>query len=134
MTKINIMKKPGNYVSYTDFICLFIVCLSSLLHLLKVSILDIVILTTSLLTALSTIEAGISKAQAKAAVDAAIKVMTTALVKGDKIALVGFGTLAVQEKAERKGVNPSTGAPITIPAKKVVKFKPSAELAEKVKQ
>ena len=78
--------------------------------------------------------AGISKAQAKAAVDAAIKVMTTALVKGDKIALVGFGTLAVQEKAERKGVNPSTGAPITIPAKKVVKFKPSAELAEKVKQ
>ena len=54
--------------------------------------------------------------------------------KGDKIALVGFGTLAVQEKAERKGVNPSTGAPITIPAKKVVKFKPSAELAEKVKQ
>ena len=80
------------------------------------------------------IEAGISKAQAKAAVDAAIKVMTTALVKGDKIALVGFGTLAVQEKAERKGVNPSTGAPITIPAKKVVKFKPSAELAEKVKQ
>ena len=74
------------------------------------------------------IEAGISKAQAKAAVDAAIKVMTTALVKGDKIAL------AVQEKAERKGVNPSTGAPITIPAKKVVKFKPSAELAEKVKQ
>lgn len=79
------------------------------------------------------IEAGISKAQ-EAAVDAAIKVMTTALVKGDKIALVGFGTLAVQEKAERKGVNPSTGAPITIPAKKVVKFKPSAELAEKVKQ
>ena len=70
----------------------------------------------------------------KAAFDAAIKVMTTALVKGDKIALVGFGTLAVQEKAERKGVNPSTGAPITIPAKKVVKFKPSAELAEKVKQ
>ena len=80
------------------------------------------------------IEAGISKAQAKAAVDAAIKVMTTALVKGDNIALVGFGTLAVQEKAERNGVNPSTGAPITIPAKKVVKFKPSAELAEKVKQ
>lgn len=80
------------------------------------------------------IEAGISKAQAKAAVDAAIKVMSTALVKGDKIALVGFGTLAVQEKAERKGVNPSTGAPITIPAKKAVKFKPSAELAEKVKQ
>mgnify|MGYP002625688565 FL=1 len=106
----------------------------TLLHLFEVGILDIVVLTTCLLTTLSTIEAGISKAQAKAAVDAAIKVMTTALVKGDKIALVGFGTLAVQEKAERKGVNPSTGAPITIPAKKVVKFKPSAELAEKVKQ
>ena len=46
------------------------------------------------------IEAGISKAQAKVAVDAAIKVMTTALVKGDKIAVVGFGTLAVQESGD----------------------------------
>lgn len=79
------------------------------------------------------IEAGISKAQAKAAVDAAVKVMSAALVKGDKVAIVGFGTLAVQSKAERKGVNPATGTPITIPAKKVVKFKPSAELADKVK-
>jgi len=79
------------------------------------------------------VEAGISKVQAKAAVDAAIKVMEAALLKGDKISVVGFGTLAVQEKAERNGVNPSTGAKIVIPARKVVKFKAGAELAEKVK-
>ncbi|MDO4510572.1 MAG: HU family DNA-binding protein [Bacteroidales bacterium] len=79
------------------------------------------------------IEAGISKVQAKAAVEAAVKVMQTALLKGDKISVVGFGTLAVQEKAERAGVNPATGAKITIPAKKVVKFKAGAELAEKLK-
>ncbi len=78
-------------------------------------------------------EAGISKAQAKAAIDAAIKVMTEALVKGDKVAIAGFGTLSVQEKAERQGVNPSTGQKITIPSKKVVKFKPGAELSTKVK-
>lgn len=79
------------------------------------------------------VEAGMSKVQAKAAVEAAVKVMEAALVKGDKISLVGFGTLAVHEKAERNGVNPATGAKITIPAKKVVKFKPGAELVEKVK-
>ena len=55
MTKINTKKNPCNYVSYTDFICLFIVCLSSLLHLLEVGILNIVLigrLATRLLTTL----------------------------------------------------------------------------------
>ena len=45
MTKINTKKNPCNYVSYTDFICLFIVCLSSLLHLLKVCVLNVVVVT-----------------------------------------------------------------------------------------
>ena len=45
MTKINTKKNPCNYVSYTDFICLFIVCLSSLLHFLKVCVLNVVVVT-----------------------------------------------------------------------------------------
>lgn len=74
----------------------------------------------------------LSQADAKAAVDAAIDVMTEALVKGDKIALVGVGTFSVVEKPERTGFNPQTKAPITIPARKSVKFKAGAQLAEKI--
>ena len=78
-------------------------------------------------------KAQISKADAKQAVDAFVVTVTDALKAGDKIALVGFGTFAVSEKAARKGINPATGATIEIAAKKVAKFKPGAELAEAVK-
>ena len=44
------------------------------------------------------------------------------------MALVGFGTFSVSERAGRTGINPATKQPIEIPAKKVVKFKPGAEL------
>ena len=56
-----------------------------------------------------------------------------ALKQGDKVALVGFGTFSVAERGERTGINPSTKAAITIPAKKVAKFKAGAELAEAIK-
>ena len=78
-------------------------------------------------------KAEISKADAKKALDAFVSTVTDALKEGDKIALVGFGTFSVSEKAARKGVNPATGATIEIAAKKVAKFKPGAELAEVVK-
>ena len=78
-------------------------------------------------------KAEISKADARKALDAFVSTVTDALKEGDKIALVGFGTFAVSEKAARKGVNPATGATIEIAAKKVAKFKPGAELAEAVK-
>ncbi|MBR1882250.1 MAG: HU family DNA-binding protein [Muribaculaceae bacterium] len=78
-------------------------------------------------------EAKLTKVQAKAALDATLKAVTEALVKGDKVALIGFGTFAVNEKAARTGVNPATGKKIQIAAKKVVKFKAGAELADKVK-
>lgn len=77
-------------------------------------------------------DAKLTKAEAKAALEAALTAVEKALVEGDKIALVGFGTFAVAEKAERQGVNPRTGEKVTIAAKKVVKFKAGAELAEKV--
>ncbi len=77
-------------------------------------------------------EAQLSKADAKKALDAFISSVTKALKKGDKVALVGFGTFAVGERAARTGVNPATKKAIKIPAKKVAKFKAGAELAAAV--
>lgn len=73
-------------------------------------------------------EGGMSKAVAKNALDAFIAAVTKAMKEGDKVALVGFGTFSVSERAARTGINPSTKQPIEIPAKRVVKFKPGAEL------
>ena len=79
------------------------------------------------------VNAKLTKAQAKSAVDVAMDAVVEALQKGDKVSVSGFGTLFVQEKAARAGVNPSTGEKISIPAKKVVKFKAGADLASKIK-
>ena len=78
-------------------------------------------------------EAGLSKADAKKALDAFVSTVSKTLAGGDKIVLIGFGTFSITEKGERTGINPATKQQITIPAKKVVKFKAGAELAEKVK-
>ncbi len=76
--------------------------------------------------------AGLSKVAAKAALDATLDAVKDALVKGDKVALIGFGTLSVNKRPAREGINPATKAKITIPARKVVKFKAGAELANAV--
>lgn len=78
-------------------------------------------------------EAKITKADAQRAVDGIIEAATKALKKGDRVALVGFGSFSVAKRAARNGRNPQTGKPIKIAAKKVVKFKAGAELAAKVK-
>lgn len=77
-------------------------------------------------------EAGLSKADAKKALDAFVNTTTHALKKGDRVALVGFGSFSVSERAARKGRNPQTGKEINIKAKKVVRFKAGAELSDKV--
>ncbi len=76
---------------------------------------------------------GLSKADAKKALDAFIEATTAALKKGDRVALVGFGSFSVSTRSARKGRNPQTGAEINIPAKKVVKFKVGNDLAKGVK-
>ena len=73
-------------------------------------------------------ESGLSKKDSEAALNAVVASVTKALKDGDKVALIGFGTFSVAEKAERKGVNPATKQEIVIPAKKVVKFKAGAGL------
>lgn len=79
------------------------------------------------------VEAGISKASAKKALEATLDAVKNTLAKGDKVSLIGFGTFSVAERAARTGVNLQTGAAINIPAKKVAKFKAGAELANAVK-
>ncbi len=77
-------------------------------------------------------ESGLTKADAKKALDAFVTATTGALKGGDRVALIGFGSFSVSERSARTGRNPQTGKEITIAAKKVVKFKSGAELAEAV--
>lgn len=74
--------------------------------------------------------AEISKADAKKALEATVEAIKNALIEGDKVQLIGFGTFAVSERPAREGINPATKEKITIAAKKVAKFKAGAELAD----
>jgi DNA-binding protein HU-beta len=77
-------------------------------------------------------QAGLTKADAKKALDAFVNATTDALKGGDRVALIGFGSFAVSERSARTGRNPQTGKEIQIAAKKVVKFKLGAELGNAV--
>ncbi len=78
--------------------------------------------------------ADISKASAARALDAMLDAVTDALRKGDQVALVGFGTYVVKERAARTGRNPQTGAEIKIAAAKVPSFKPGKALKDAVNE
>ena len=74
--------------------------------------------------------AGLTKADAKKALEATTAAIKEALVAGDKVQLIGFGTFSVNERPAREGINPATKQKIKIAAKKVAKFKAGAELAD----
>ena len=74
-------------------------------------------------------KAGLTKVDAKKGLDATMEAVSEALKAGDKVSLVGFGSFAVSERNARTGRNPQTGKTIDIAAKKVVRFKPGAELS-----
>jgi len=76
--------------------------------------------------------ADISKAQAGTAIDTSVDAITAALKKGERVALIGFGTFSVSQRKARNGRNPQTGATIKIAARKVAKFTPGAELRKAV--
>jgi len=76
--------------------------------------------------------ADIPKAAAGRALDAMIDTVTDSLKKGDSVALVGFGTFTVKERAARTGRNPQTGQPIEISAAKVPSFKAGKALKDSV--
>ena len=75
---------------------------------------------------------GMKKKDVEAMLDAFVDVVKTSLKKGDKVALIGFGTWATRERAKRNGVNPRTGKKISIPAKVVPYFKVGKELKDAV--
>jgi DNA-binding protein HU-beta len=67
-------------------------------------------------------DADIAKVAAGKALDSLIDAVTRTLKKGDKLALVGFGTFSVGKRKARTGRNPQTGAAIKIPARRVPRF------------
>lgn len=77
-------------------------------------------------------KAELSKKDAEAAVAAVVESITDALVAGDKVALVGFGTFEVRERAARDGINPLTKQPIKIAASKAPAFKAGKALKDAV--
>ncbi|OON37550.1 DNA-binding protein HU [Izhakiella australiensis] len=76
--------------------------------------------------------ADISKAAAGRVLDAFMGSVSDALKAGDEVALVGFGTFSVRERASRTGRNPQTGKEITIPASKVPGFRAGKALKDAV--
>ncbi len=84
---------------------------------------------TELIEAVAT-RSNTTKAQTATMLDGLIDVVQKTLVDGNHVQLVGFGTFSVTERASREGRNPATGKPLTIPAKKIVKFKPGKTLAD----
>ena len=78
-------------------------------------------------------KAELSKKDAEKALNAFVDGVTEALVAGDKVVLVGFGSFETKKRAARKGKNPQTGAIIDIPAATVPSFKVGKGLKDAVK-
>ncbi len=74
------------------------------------------------------------KAACKKALEAFIKSLSQTLKSGKSVVLTGFGTFAPVKRKSRMGINPATGKKMTIPAKRVVKFKVGKALRELVAQ
>jgi len=84
---------------------------------------------TELIEAIAT-RSNTTKAQTTTILNELLGIIQETLAKSDGVQLVGFGTFSVTERAGREGRNPATGKAMTIPAKKVVKFKPGKTLSD----
>lgn len=73
-------------------------------------------------------KSGLTKTDAQKAINAFAEVVAEQLKADDKVALLGFGTFSVNDKPARTGINPKTKEKISIPARKVVKFKAGSAL------
>jgi nucleoid DNA-binding protein len=78
-------------------------------------------------------DAEITKKQAGLVLNSLLDGITTSLKKGNKVSFIGFGTFSVVKRKKRTGVNPKTGAKITIAARKAPVFKAGSKLKEAVK-
>lgn len=77
-------------------------------------------------------DSGMTKQDAKKAIEAFMDNVTKTLKNGGKVAIPGFGTFSVATREARTGINPQTKKKIEIPAKKVAKFKAGSQLSESV--
>ena len=77
-------------------------------------------------------KAELSKKDAEKAVSAVVASISDALVNGEKVQLVGFGTFEVRDRKAKEGINPLTKTKITVPAKKVPAFKAGKSLKDAV--
>lgn len=75
----------------------------------------------------------LSKSTCKECLEALITTVSNTLRQGKRVVLTGFGTFSVMQRKARTGINPASGKKMTIPAKKVPKFKPGKALKELVK-
>jgi len=78
--------------------------------------------------------AGVSKTQATAMIEALIDSISSAIKKGERVTLVGFGTFAISHHKARNGRNPQTGESITLPARRAARFSPGLELRKVLKR
>ena len=77
-------------------------------------------------------QAGLSKQQSKALVEAIFELIKKSLESGDAVLISGFGKFSVKEKAPRKGRNPATGGDLVLDARRVVTFRCSGVLGAKI--
>lgn len=77
-------------------------------------------------------KASLSKSDARAAVEALVSTIQTAMKDGGKVSLVGFGTFSAPIRSARMGRNPQTGEAIQIPARKVPKFAAGRSLKDSI--
>jgi nucleoid DNA-binding protein len=77
-------------------------------------------------------EAGITQAQADKAISATCSAILAGTLAGEKVTVPGFGTFDLKETEAREGRNPATGAPLTIAAKKTLKFKISKPVEDRI--
>lgn len=88
---------------------------------------------TQLIDAIAS-EAGLTKVQARQALEAVLTTTMQTLGRGEEVTIVGFGSFKVAERKARLGMNPQTKQKIEIPAARVVRFKPGSELENAVKK
>ncbi len=75
---------------------------------------------------------GLSRAESSKIVDSILEHMTVSLANGEHLKITGFGTFTVREKAERIGRNPKTGVEVPIAPRKVLSFRPSQQMRDRV--
>jgi len=77
-------------------------------------------------------QAGITAAQARAALDAVAAIVTAGLIRDERVSLHGLGTFVVQHRAPRRVMNPHSGVMMDLPSSRVVKFRPAKNVRDRI--